>query len=266
MVDPKHMKDCQLLIESIVTEYKAAVSKTTKRKIFYKTIQVPDEDEFKLSVISKKSNTPLLERKFNVKGGWCLNISTGIFYNTLGKGEYIPSMSTFRFLETRDSFFVDNSGNVVDSVKFTGNILDTSGYFIKRNKSRVNYGGGCFLHVYKRSGHAFNMGAGIGFQLNSNGQAVLMLGVCPMIQTGSRRISIITGVTLGKQTRLSSAAKPFVYKDEYIPFDQGTSIYKNKQELPRFYNNTGDLKPATYEKIGVGLFLGVGLNIGSFNL
>jgi hypothetical protein len=265
-VNSKNLKDCQLLIESIVAEYKAAVSKSTQRRIFYKTIQIPDADAFKLSIISKKNNKPILERTFHVKGGWCLNLSTGIFYNTLGKGEYISSLSNFRYLETRDSFFVDGSGNVVNNVKYTGNIRDTSGYFIKHNAGRVNYGAGVFVHVYKRSGKAFNLGAGIGFQLNNSGQALLMLGLSPMIQAGSRRIAFIGGVTLGKRTYLSSSAEAYVYKQEYAEFDQGTSIYKNKAELPRFYNNATELKAATYEKIGIGFFIGVGFNLANFNL
>lgn len=269
-VAPENLRDCRLLIESITSEYKAALSKTTHRKMYYKEIQVPDADDVKVTITSKKNNTSILERSFHIRGGWKIDISSGIFYNGLGTGDYILSRSTFAYLETKDSFFVSN-GVQYDSVHYTGKILDTTGNFIQRNNARINYGAGFFAHFYRRSGRAFDIGGGIGFQINNSGQALLMLGISPMIHTGSSRIAIIGGITFGKRTYLSAAAKPYVYQDYYKQFDQassvqGTSVFQNRNALPRFYSTGTDLKVDTYDKIGCALFFGVTFNFASFSL
>jgi hypothetical protein len=265
-VDSMYLDDCDLLIESIVAEYKLLLSKTANgRRIFTKVIAVPDEDEFKLEIKAKKTEKSILERTFMVKGGFKIDFSSGIFFTGLASPDFILAKSNFKYYESQDTILVGSNGVPRDSVMYTGKVLDASGNFIRENKTKLNYGAGFFAHGYWRTGAFLNYGGVVGLVLNNSGQLLGMLGGSLMFRAGKNRLSIISGVAIGKKQFISASAEPYMYKEDYRRFENGQTIYQNLRDVPRFYDNGAENKVQTYEKWTASYFFGVSFNFATIS-
>lgn len=264
-VAPEYLDDCDLLIESIVSEYKALLLKSVHRKMFVKQFQVPDEDEFTLDVKSKKLEKSVLNRTFLIRGGFKIDFSSGIFFTGLANPDYILARSNFKYYDAKDSVAVVN-GIPHDTTIYSGKVNDISGNFIRKNDTHLNYGVGLFAHGYWRSGTFCNLGGVVGLVLNNTGQAYGMLGGSGMFRAGKSRISLNAGAVVGKRQFLSESATPYLYNNEYIQHENGQVIYRNLRQVPKFYDNGAEIKVATYEKWAISYFFGISFNFATITL
>jgi hypothetical protein len=248
------------LISAIEKEYKKAQGKTTHRRLFQLQVQIPNDDQVTLSLKSDKTDAKLINRTFNVKGGFKIDFSSGIFFTWLGSPDFVLARSVFQYRETRDTVIVRPGGDPKDSIMYTGSVKETSGNLIRQNENKITYGAGFFAHGYWRSGGSVNVGMAVGLVMNNTGSILATLGPSLMFNAGSQRISLLGGIAVGKVRHLSASSTDFLYKPEYAGFENGRTIFANAREVPHFYNET-EIK--TYEKWDVNFFVGVSFNFAS---
>jgi hypothetical protein len=265
-LDSAYYSEFDQMVVNVIKQYKLALNKTTHRKLFILSKQVPDEDRVKLSIKPVKKDAKLIDYNLWVKGGYKIDFSSGIFLTGIKSTEYVLQEFNFAYRESRDSVVVNN-GVAKDTLLYTGRVNSTSGNFIARNENKVSYMAGFFAHVYRRSGRAFNWGGGLGFSINTNGQPYVMAGLSAMLHSASaRRIALLFGVVGGRERTLSGTAQPYEVKQEYLDHDNNSVIYGSIHEVPKFYNTGKDLSVDVYDKFRISYFVGFSFNFGSFTL
>jgi hypothetical protein len=264
-IDSAYYAEFALLINSIEGEYAKALDKRSNRTLFVKTIQVPDADRIKIGLGAVNSTEKFFERSFNVRGGFKIDFSSGIFFTGLGNPEYVLSKSFFQYRETKDTVVVRN-GLPVDSIMYSGQVSEVSGDFIRENKRRLTYGAGFFAHGYWRKGRPLNVGVAAGLVLNNTGQVLGMFGGSAMLNAGKQRIALLGGVAIGRVRTLSGSAEPYRYKDEYVKYENGQTVYNHQREVPRFFDTSNSNEIPTYEKWKVSYFFGLSFNFASVSV
>ena len=261
--DPANADELMDYVNIIAVEYKKVISKTSSRSIKYLYAQVPDADQFTLKLATDKPTKNIFSHTFAVVGGFKIDISTGPFYSGLRSSTYTLSQSKFSYADSRDTFFRRPSGEVIDSLIYTGKLNDTSGYFIKTNRNRLSYGIGFYAHGYWRSGGAVNGSLTMGFVLNNDGQAFGMLGLSALFANLKNRLVITAGGCVGKVKTISSSVNSYEYRSEYAPFENGKQVYLNRRDVPRFYNNPVTTEIPIYDKFKISYFVAMSFNLGS---
>jgi hypothetical protein len=265
-VDTAYYKALAGLVETINSEYSNALSKKSNKTIFIKQVQVPDEDKIKVTIKDIKNAKGLNQvYNFNVKGGFKIDFSSGVFFSDVNNPEFVLTKSVFKYRETKDTVVILAGGVPKDSIMYTGQIATTSGSLIQKNKSKLNYGAGFFAHAYRRSGHAFNWGACIGATLNNTGQVYGMLGLSLMLRAGNNRIALMGGFAAGKEKELSVSAANYIYKPEYAEYENGAKLWDNIRVVPGFYDNVSN-EIQTHETTRIKCFIGLSVNFASVSL
>ncbi len=250
------------LIKAIESEFDLAVNKKTSKFKYGFTIQVPNADGINFKILNNKNKKNIYEHDFLVKGGFKIDFSTAILFTGLGVSSLDLYNTKFLFRQTKDSSFVRN-GQIFDTSFPTGRIVDTSATFIRADNSKLNYGVGFFAHGYWRTGTSFNIGIATGLAFNNEGQILGLLGLSPMFNVGNNRISLLGGIAVGKTSQISNVEKDYVWKDDYMKFENGNEIFPSQRNLPRFYpgSNSSDIK--VVNKWGVSYFFGLAFNFAS---
>ena len=236
-----------LIIQDIRARYQIAISKESRYYLSSESVQVENTDEFKISVKSEK-DIPVFERNFNVRGGFKIDFSTGLFFTGHNSGDFIVSSESFRYIDSRDSVL----SNGMDTLLYTGEILDTSLNVIRRNKN-ITFGTGAYMHFYRRTGTWFDYGGSAGIIVNNNAQVQILLGLSIMVKAGNNRIALVGGLATGKEKTLSEENSQYYLKDYPV-------LISNRNEIPKAYTGTN---PATFEKWKISWFAGITFNFAS---
>lgn len=265
-VDSAYWKELGSDIEHIVAEYEKALAKKTNLRLFTKEVQVPDADLLTVNVTNLSNSKELIApMTFRTRGGFKIDFSSGIFFSTLRNPEFVLTKSVFQYRETRDTVVTLPGGIPKDSIIYTGNVNSTSGNFIRENKRRLNYGAGIFIHGYRRSGNALNVGITAGGILNTSGEAYAALGFSVMLSSKLGRIALSGGAIAGQERQLSVSGEAYRYRDSYQVYENGSMILENSRQVPRFFENTSNEIPE-HKVWKVGFFFGLSFNFGSISL
>jgi hypothetical protein len=224
-----HYPELSAIVEKIAEQYKVAVGKKATQSIYSRSVFVKNEDLVKIS-IKRNDGKSIFQHDFNTKGGFKLDVSTGLFVTGLRDKNYSFIDSTVWY--RRDSSgFTPSSGNIYDT---TGRIV------IQEQDSRSRIGVGVLLHAYPRLSRYVNVGLAAGFLTTANIDLNLMAGFSLMLGNG-RRIVLSGGCIWGKVNRLSTAYKTGVnrYTGNVLrPEDE-------RYAKPIFYSTPGGAVPTT---------------------
>ena len=265
-IEPAYFKELELMVHDVVNEYKKTLNKVSHRRIYIMSKQVPDEDLVKIGLKQVKADKKIKEYSLLVKGGYKIDFSSGVFVSGIPSTDFILQQFNFSYRESKDTVVLIN-GAPHDSIIYSGNVAHTTGNFIRRNENKVSYMAGMFAHMYRRSGHAFNWGAGVGFSINTEGRPYVMAGLSAMLNSGAtRRICLIAGIIGGKEKTLAGSASGFEANKDLEAHDNSAIIYENAHKLPRYYDTGKDLSVDVYDKFKVSWFVGLSFNLGSFSI
>jgi len=235
---------CQLL-KQIASEYDIALNRKSDYRIYTRVFQVPNADEFSVSMRTGKSKDPFYDHKFQVKGGIKIDFSTGIVLTGLNSRDYVLTSLRFRF---KDSL--------------NGAPRDTVGNLISPNANKLNYSFGFLVHVYRRSGYYINTGLVTGVTFN-NSDFMMLLGGSAMFRFGNIRLSLVGGWAFGKQKNLDANHSQYLYDPNIYPTSKEYIQDSLPTRLPRFFTETNI---TTYEKLKSSWFAGIAFNFASIKL
>lgn len=231
------------LLSSIASEYQAAITRKSDLKVFTKILQVPNADEFTVSVKGGKQANTLYSHKFNVSGGIKLDFSTGVFLTGVNDKEYVLSSANMRFL---------------DSATTPDRQVDTTGNLIDVNTKKLNYSVGLMAHVYYRTGYFINAGIATGVTIN-NSDFMWLVGASVMFRMGNGRLSFVGGWAFGKENALDANHQQYLKSKVNTQLSSPNTI----TNVPRFFTETNI---STYEKRKTGWFAGITYNFASIKL
>lgn len=232
---------CRILTQ-IVIEYNTAINKKSNYRTYTRVFQVPNADEFTVGMRTSKDPAYVFRYNMVVKGGLKLDFSTGVFLTGLNNRDYILSAYKLRFK---------------DSANATA-IKDTSGTYIQKNRSKLNFSTGFLVHIYPRSGCRTNYGMVTGVTFN-NSEFMMVVGGSAMFRMGSGRLSVVGGFAFGKRKALDANHQKYYHSPKEIDMNK---IYI-KDEIPRFFPDTNI---STYDKLQVSWFAGISYNFASIKL
>lgn len=143
-------------------------------------VQVPNEDMLKYTVGFYNKDRKLYTGNYSmlIRGGWKIDFSTGIVFNTLMDEEYEIKYDT------------------VDDVAV--------GQIVSRDKGKFTTNIGLLSHIYTRTGTRFNPGLTFGLVLES-GSILKYIGGASLMFGYEQRFVISGGVIAGAVDRLDSS-------------------------------------------------------------
>lgn len=249
-IESSHYNYFSKLIKSIQAQYASATSKKAKYTIFRKYITIPNQDIVNINFNTKSRNFDSLS--FNVKGGFKIDFSTGLFVTGLSNSAFVLGQHTFRYKGTKD--FILPSGQ--DSIAYTGNVLDTTGNFIYTNK-KINFNTGVLIHGYWRNGKIANAGIAVGAMLDNNTQLLWLIGGSILLNAGNSRIAISGGAAIGKEMVISSELQRYSWNSSI----NDSTLYNSINNVPKFYIGTSNIP--TYYKTNLNWFFAITYNFAT---
>jgi hypothetical protein len=254
--DTIYYNDFNDIITVIQSEYTLAINKQFRYASYYSrpSIRVPDADSVKITIKKLKGNDDPVILTYPIKGGWKIDISSGVFVHGISASTFTLGQHSFRYKVTTDSILPTGT----DSTIYTGKVADTSGNLIHKNDGRLNYSIGLLINCYHRSGKNLNIGASLGAMLDNNSRVLFVLGPTIMVTNGKNRIALVAGVVTGQESVLTSVNSQYTWNPASDPDNR---LYNSRYEIPKLYSGTNDL--ATFTSWKVSWFAGFSYNFGS---
>jgi hypothetical protein len=190
-------------------------------------LQVPNEDMLKYTLNFYRGGKKLHTGNYSmlIRGGWKIDFSTGIVFNTLMDEEYEIKY---------DTIDLGNGGSTDDPV----------GQIVVKDKGKFTANIGLMSHIYSRSGKRTNGGLTLGFVFE-NGSILKYVGGLSLILGYEQRFIISGGVIAGAVDRLDSS-----YKDAF------------EQNVSRSRFSAISTAIPTVQKWEFGTFLSLTYNLG----
>jgi hypothetical protein len=241
--DYVYYTDFTNLILAIQSNYDSACNKKAKYAVCSKSIQVPDADDFSISIKYSNSTDYILKRTLHTSLGWKIDFSTGLFISGLKDDNYIFKDTTVKY--RRDTTAAANS------------LIDTTGKIvIQEDDGKNKLGLAVMLHAYPRISANYNFGITAGIAANTTGDFNFLLGLGIMLGS-QKRIVLSGGCVWGKTNTKSNAISLGLNRQN--PYDEQNL---NKYSKPIFYTSA-DNKVPVVSGWHNSWFLGFSFNLSS---